>query len=196
MKSSELIRWGAIAALLAGVSFVLLSLSSLAISGPASILDAGQIVATLLVLASVAGLHAAQEEGYGLLGRAGSLILVVGLVGNLLGLLAVVAGSRNLGWLSFPVGVLVMFVGFVVLGIATWRARVLPRWCGAALILAMPLTFGSGVFLRPEGDGFGDYPGAIMLGVVWLALDYALRSQVARRPASAGREPGMERGVR
>ncbi len=95
MKSSNLIQGGTMAALLAGVSFVLLSLSSLAISGPASILDVGQIVATLLVLVSVEGLNAVQKESYGLLGRAGSLILVVELVGNLLGLLAVVAGSTD-----------------------------------------------------------------------------------------------------
>ncbi len=81
-------------------------------------------------------------------------------------------------------GLLLMFAGFVVLGIATLRARVLPRWCGVALILALPLTFGSGVLLRPEGE-FGDYPGAIVLGVIWLALGYALRSRVARQPVGA-----------
>jgi hypothetical protein len=45
-------------------------------------------------------------------------------------------------------------------------------------------------------EGFGDYPGVIVLGVIWLALGYALRSQVARQPAGASQEPEIERSMR
>jgi hypothetical protein len=39
----------------------------------------------------------------------------------------------------------------------------LPRWCGVALIVCLPLAI-----------TFGDYGGGIVLGLLWLAVSYAL----------------------
>jgi hypothetical protein len=70
-----------------------------------------------------------------------------------------------LGWL----------VGYTVLGIATFRAKVLPRWCGLLLIAQCPLL----LFLM----GFYG-AGGVVLGLVWLALGYVLFSQRGRAAKS------------
>jgi hypothetical protein len=68
----------------------------------------------------------------------------------------------------FVSGILGWFVGFSLLGIATLRARVLPRWCGVLLLAYFSLF----VFL------LGSYGwGGIALGLLWAALGYALLSQ-------------------
>ena len=81
-----------------------------------------------------------------------------------LGLLLVLAGSETLGELLIGVGGLGILVGLVLYGAATLQARVLPRWCGIALIVSLPVT----ILL-------GDY-GGILFGLVWLALGYMLWS--------------------
>ena len=64
--------------MLAGVAFVVLSLLSLAVSGPSPYFDVGFGIAWLLTVPGVVGLHAAQNESYGLLGRVGSMALSLG----------------------------------------------------------------------------------------------------------------------
>jgi hypothetical protein len=55
-----------------------------------------------------------------------------------------------------------MLVGFVLYGIATLRARVLPRWYGLALIVALPVSL--------PLAGYG----TALFGLILLALGYAL----------------------
>ena len=87
-----------------------------------------------------------------------------------------------------------MFLGLALLGIATLRARVLPWWCGLALIVHLPLSFVVLVILElvtgggTEGEGeiaVGIALGAT-LGIIWLALGYVLWSQ---RGAAAEQPP-------
>jgi hypothetical protein len=168
------------------LAFVVLSLSSLAVSGPSPYFDVGFGIAWLLTVPGVVGLHAAQKESYGLLGRVGSVALVGGVLANTVGLVPLAVGNESLLWLSFPVGALLLLAGFLVLGIATLRAGVLARWCGVALIVALPLTAVVGGVLGAERDA--DYPGVVVMGVVWLAVGYALwtRSEAtSERPSRA-----------
>ncbi len=116
----DIVRWGGLAGMVTGGVFVLSSALSLAIRGPYSFLDAVFVSAWLLALVTVAGI-------YGLLGRAGSLILPARIVGSTVGTAALVVGTASFAWLAFPGGALLMLVGFVLLGIATPRAGVLPR---------------------------------------------------------------------
>jgi hypothetical protein len=62
----------------------------------------------------------------------------------------------------------------VLVGAATLRAEVLPRWCGVLLIVAV---LGISVYFA-----LGDYGGAILYGLLWLALGYVLwiRKEAAR----------------
>ena len=93
--SSNLLRWGALGAVLAGVAFVLLSLLSLAISGPSPYFDVGFGIAWLLTIPGVVGLHAAQSESDGLLGRVGSVSLVAGVIANTIGLVPLAVGNES-----------------------------------------------------------------------------------------------------
>lgn len=170
--SSSPVRWGALGAVLASVAFVVLSLSSLAVSGPSPYFDVGFGIAWLLTIPGVVGLHAAQNERYGLLGRVGSIALVAGVIANTIGLVPLAVGNETLLWLSFPVGAVLLLAGFLLLGIATLRAGVLARWCGVAIIVALPLTAVVGGVLGAERDA--DYPGVVVMGLVWLAVSYAL----------------------
>ena len=182
MSSFTVVRWGAPGAILSGLAFTVLSLLSLATPEPAAYLDVIFGVAWLSTVLAVAGLHAVQEGRYGLLGRVGSATLVGGAVATFLGALAIATGSVFLGGLLFIVGGLLLLAGLVVLGIATLRARVLPRWCGAALILALPLTALAGPLtggILQARSNSGDYPGVIVMGLLWLGLGYALWSRRA-----------------
>jgi hypothetical protein len=52
----------------------------------------------------------------------------------------------------------------ILYGAATLQAKVLPRWCGIAIIVVLPVT----ILLGDYGDMF--------FGLVWLALGYMLWS--------------------
>lgn len=174
--------------MLAGASFVLLGLLSFAISGPSPYLDVGYLIAGLLMLLGVAGLHAAQKESYGELGRVGSLAIVAAVIVDIT--VSFVVGPESLGWLSVLValvGSLVLLVGFLALGSATLQAGVLPRWSGVALV-ALPLAFITDLVFGLITDLLLGVPpvrpGVFMMGLVWLAVGYALWS---RREATAER---------
>jgi len=134
-----IVRWGGLAAMMAGVLYVLGTLST-AFDFPLAYvlarphLSAGWDTATrLLVLGGVAGLHTHQADarGYGRLGVTGFLLAFVG------GLLALVLGSVLFSGASPegspPIAVLVVTgtldfaaeVGMLLLGVATLRAAAL-----------------------------------------------------------------------
>ena len=81
--------------------------------------------------------------------------------------ISIVAG-RPIGVVEglFEIAILVTFVGFVLYGAATQQARVLPRWSGVALIIALPVSL-----------ALGEYGGNALFGLMWLALGYVLWSQ-------------------
>src|SRR3712207_9000310 len=54
-------------------------------------------------------------------------------------------------------GLWCVLVGFVLLGAATLRLEALPRWCGVALIVCLPLAI-----------TLGDYGGGVMNRLPWL----------------------------
>ena len=71
MASSDLIRWGGLAAMLAGVTFILDILFVFTMP-EADWTNAVYIVAALLVVVGLLGLHALQKDNYGSIGRAAS----------------------------------------------------------------------------------------------------------------------------
>jgi len=96
------------------------------------------------------------------------------------------ASPRNSGWGMFLLGVLVLYLGTVLFGIATWRAGGLPRpgalllmsWLPAGILAALVL-----VLLGLRGDAVLAIVMAGLLGSGWVILGYALWSN--RRPAVA-----------
>ena len=159
--------------MVAGVAFILDILFVLT-APEAEWTNVVYIVAALLLVVGMVGLHALQKGNYGRIGRGGFWTVVVASFAQVLGLIAFLLGSEALIWLVFPVGFLAVPVGLILYGAATLQARVLPRWCGLGLIVVSPVT----VVL-------GDY-GGILFGLMWLALGYVLwswRGRAAEQPS-------------
>jgi hypothetical protein len=195
MVSSDLVRWGGLAAIVAGVAWAVSGIVHFAIvypeagTGPTGsisdyLIEGAHAVAEVGMLGALLGLRARQAPAHGWLGTAGFALAFVG--SALLCAITVIAmitkgalGEAVLGTI-FISGVVGWLVGFPVLGVATLRARVLPRWCGVLLIAYFPLF----AFLL-SSYGWG----GIALGLLWLALGYTLLSA----SGAAAQEPSRVR---
>ncbi len=172
MASSNLVRWGALGALVAGVAWIASFAVGLVSEGQGSetfglpsfyLIEGLTGLALAGMLVGLLGLHARQDANYGVLGTVGFLAALVGTALVLANVLLIRAAGRDLLDLLLLLGLLGMLFGFVLLGIATLRAGVLPQWCGVALILVLPIS-----------ALLGDFGGGLVFGLVWLALGYAL----------------------
>ena len=165
------------------------------------------IVMDILGMLGIAGIYARQVEKLGWLGLAGYLMFSLfwafsvalhfieafispvlanvapKFVEGLLGLVTNTPSEINLGALPTVYGVLIGVVGYVLggllFGIATFRARVLPRWAGGLLAIATllpPLL--SSVVHHPFDRLF-----AVPVGLALAWLGYALWSE-RREPVS------------
>ena len=176
MWSSGLVRWGAVGLILGGAAWIVLGLTAVfgylqAIPGREDVALFG--VALLLTAAGLVGLHALQGGSYGLLGRVGLYVALAAVAARISGAVVFLAGSSALEWLSRP-GTLAMLVGFVLYGLATLRARVLPRWYGLALIVCMPVSLPLAVY------------GTALFGLILVVLGFVLRS---RKGTTTGQPP-------
>lgn len=201
MNSLNTIRAGAVAAILAGVFIVghgILTmfdrnptdLNSLADYLMEVIFGAGYVA---LLVAFVALLRLRTFEGvqsYGRLGRVGvytallgsafiivktSLIVAVGVAFGAKAVMDVLVIIFGL----YIVGSSLVMLGPVLLGIATLRARVLPRWFGLALVI-VPLALLIIPVISMTLAGYGPY----VEGPFWIAIGYGLWSYGrAREPA-------------
>jgi hypothetical protein len=183
MSSSSLVRWGVWGALLAAtgwtVSGIVALIFGVAPFGPVGslsryLIESFDAVAEVGMMVLLVGLHARQAPDYGWLGRVGFVVAFVGTASSFLTTViyiltfnrfeTVVSVLQNLGILGW-------LVGFPLLGIATFQARVLPRWCGVLLVAFAPILFLLFFFLV-------DRSGAVraFFGPFWLAVGYALWS--------------------
>jgi hypothetical protein len=164
MTASGVIRWGAIGLMLGGVAWLVLGLSARlgyleAIPGREDVVLF--IVAHLFTAMGLVGLHTLQRGSYGLLGQAGFYIALVAITARILGAVVYLAGSLALEWISLP-ATSGLLVGLVLYGVATLRARVLPRWYGLAMIVSMPISLPLSVY------------GTALFGLIVVVLGYGL----------------------
>jgi hypothetical protein len=150
--------------MLGGVMWVVLGLSALV--GYLQVIPGREdvvlfVVALMFTAVGLVGLHSLHKGSYGFLGRAGFYIALAAVAARILGAVVFLAGSSALEWISSP-GTLGMLVGFVLYGVATLQARVLPRWYGLALIVALPV-----------GLPLAGY-GTMLFGLILLVLGYVL----------------------
>ncbi len=166
---------------MAGVAWVVSGLISLVVAGQGTevvgsfsyyLLETLFCIASLGMLGGLAGFHALQAASYGRLGAVGFYAAFVGTALMLISTAATILAGREVLNFLFVLGFLGT-LGLVLLGVATLRARVLPQWCGVLLIAA--------VLGIPVYFALGNYGGAILYGLLWLALGYVLWS---RRNAS------------
>jgi hypothetical protein len=186
----SLVRWGALAALVSGALWIVGGLLHLVYpQDPPGALGhflnylgtAIFSVAYLGVLGGLVGFHARQVWSYGSLGTAGFFLAFVGAALAFVGQAtsAIFPENGALGWLfsdpsfGFLARILLTSLGLVLLGVATLRARVLPRWCGVGLIALVVFA------------ALGAFGGFIVVGLIWLALGYALWTQ----PGASGAQP-------
>jgi hypothetical protein len=166
MSPSGLIRLGGLAAVLAGVLFIIYDLLSLgfapddlseaATTGSYAVYEGLHLIGGVLLLGGLVGLYAGQSPSAGTLGVAAFLVAFVGtaLVVGAIWAMAFVAPSVAAvapGLLDAPptgalgVGFTLSFVlgglGWLLFGVATLRARVYPRAAAVLLVVGAALTF-------------------------------------------------------
>jgi hypothetical protein len=185
--TSEMVRWGGLAGVAAGLLFVMSGILTL-IAPPQRVFSSFSyylievviVLAFTLTLVAIAGLHAVQSQSgrYGLLGTAGSLLTFVGYAIVLVIVhLTTLAGGEPIFSVRLAGGLLVL-VGSILLGAMTLYARVLPWWCGVLLIVGFPL----GDVLNNAAEGSEN----IVLAIVWGVIGYALlsrRGTVSEQPS-------------
>ncbi len=177
MSSSNVIRWGGLPAVLAGMLLLLFDVlelfvsdfenfSVIAITGTYAVIAGFFLLAALLSSLGLIGLYASQAEAAGPLGLLGFVVAFIGttLVAGafwaqefFVPAVAKVApellDNELPGWLNFgfSMSFSLFALGWLLFGVATFRARVHPRWAavllmiGAVLIL-LPLPIASVVF--------------------------------------------------
>jgi len=198
MASSNLIRVGGLAAVVAGVLLLILDVWGLlleirgaypenfseeALTTTYTLQSALWLIGALLLLVAVVGLHARQAEAAGALGLAGFLAALIG-TGLLVGMfwtnafvpptLAVeaptVLDAEDAGSLAFGFifSTTVFGLSWALFGVAMLRARVYPR------VAAMILIIGALIVIAPlPATGL-----VIEVALIWLGV-YSLRERPA-----------------
>ena len=151
--SSQMVRWGGLAGLAAAVVFLVAAIVNLISPYQRGTFDSFSdylyqllvTVAFALIAVAIAGLYALQSGRWGTAGASmafvGYAIIVVVAAATLL------AGADVLLSVRF-VGAAAILVGSIVLGLMTIRARILPWWCGALIIVGFPLGDFSNAVIR------------------------------------------------
>ena len=164
MSTKDLSRWSGIACILAGLLLTLATLIHPSRETPEIILEqelrlvAAHWLTTFsfgFLLLGLPGLYAAQSESAGRLGLVSFLMLFFGTlffaVSNNYGFIAPVLAAQAPAMLdainAYPPIITLnallavgFFLGFIFFGIATLRARVLPRQAGILMIIGSPLN--------------------------------------------------------
>ncbi len=190
MASAGLIRWGGLVAVLGGALWALWYLGA-SLVGDEGYQAYNRLMPVVLVLLAVGLLafHTAQKGSHGLVGRAGLVVALAGLTVMIAGNVAEFwafseeaygpSTLRDSAWMLFGLGMVAFYVGTVLFGIGTLRARALPRLGALLLLIWLPLGFVISSMLQlvgvPEGLAFSGMTG--LLGAGWMVLGYAVWSQ-------------------
>jgi hypothetical protein len=203
MSSSNLIRWSGLAALVGSVLLVVLEVVEFVLFGgqPQSvtaatsasiIVDVSFVVASMLIILGLVGLYARQAEQAGTLGLIAFLVTFIGTVmlsgsawseAFITPAVAEAApellGADPSGLLA--AGVILTFglfaLGWLLFGLASLRARVLPRGAAVLLMVGAVLFF---VLLLLEFPAW-----TVVLGAALAWMGYALWSGTGEPAASS-----------
>ena len=219
ITASNLIRWAGLAAMIAGICFVLVGLFH-PLNIVSSVTTARWGIVHILATAmgffglfGMTGIYARQAEKAGWLGLAGYILLSLWLVNlahftfieafvlpplvteaptvveSFLGIFTKSAGEINFGALATIYdlnGFIGYMIGGVLFGVATFRARILPRWAGALLAIGALLVPFAAV-LPPVHEAKVTIPGGLAL--VWLG--YALFSERREKSSESLLDPAI-----
>jgi hypothetical protein len=187
MSSPSAVQRSARFAIATGIGWISAGLISLALREPHRFLDVLLVAPIALQLGAAVNLHALQRDHSGRLGQMGYRALLFGTPVVLLGQVGIIAGSDLLMKTALPVGMLVWVPGLLLFGVATARARLLPRWIGVGIALSQGLAVLVGLALSPISPlaNTGTYTGALAHGVVWLSFALALRARATDQQRAA-----------
>jgi hypothetical protein len=145
------------------------------------------------VMAAVAALHFIQRRRYGRLGLLASASAIGGIAMVVIGFLVSGLDSDTAFFLGIgllTVGVVVASTGIVLLGVVTITARVLPTWCGVALIAGSPPGVGI-LFLAVSPLGMARIlpgeKGWALAGIPWIVVGYATFREATRQAQQPSR---------
>ena len=184
MTSPNLIRWGGLAALLAGAFFIVEAAAAPFIEDFHWAFHALDAPAHALLAVGVVGLYLWQrsQEPFEWLGTVGVILIVTASVLIILGGLVLIyidgvlrTEAEGLNDIVHPLELVVM-IGAVLFGMATMRMNVLPSG-GALLIIIGALVYFGIKIVSVGPDWLISVPVAI-LGAGWAWLGYALWSQI------------------
>jgi hypothetical protein len=191
MTRTGLIRVGGLAAMVGTVAYATLNLAFWFLEPPFSRiiqhLDRDRTIQTLdniffvfLVLgalAAIVSLHTLHRELYGMMGTLVSLVAFVGLV---LFLISGLGDVLRLYWYftSPLLSMMLVALGGIGLGVVTIGARVLPWWCGVALIVGSPGFVPAALY----GELWG-----VLVGVAWALVGYAVFRAATRQAQQPSR---------
>ena len=171
ISSSNLIRWGGLAAIVGGALYALQSLRIWP-SHPENVFFLFLVLGAMAAIAAIAALAVLERERWKLAWMlVASLVAFVGIALMLVEALTELAVPEEPPFvvlLLFFVGLLVGTLGIVALGILVMGFGVLPWWGGAALIAGSPLVallLWRLLLLRLPVD---------LTGVVWAVVGYAV----------------------
>ena len=189
MATHNLVRWGgliSIIAALVGITQAVLALSG-ALESMRAVTTSTAVTALfyVLMLFAVWAVYAAQAQQSNRLGRLAYVLAIVGAIIHIVyfsfataEILGVVALREVFSFFYFTIPVFVvgspvLNVGLFLLGIATLRTSVLPRWAGLVLAVGAVLTLAGDLAFVPN--------------ISLLGLPPRLSSLASRWPGWAGR---------
>ena len=143
MNSITLIRWGGLAAILAGALRV--AASFWPSSDPNVALELLYLLIDLLILFGILGVYGFMGERAGVAGFLGFLLAVIGA--------AIITGpDGELGGLDmYAAGSAVLAMGLVFMAVGSWRTARLPHWVPVLWVLTAVLGFLGGAVEGLEG---------------------------------------------
>lgn len=168
----------AVGGVIAGVIWIIVGLVSILTQITGSPLDIALIIGNLLLIFPLFGLYLLYRDRYPRLGIASFVVFLLGTLANVVGTGAFALGVESLSFLAFPVGILGELIGFLGFAWITARARRLPRWTGALLVLTFPGAAAVGALTGTTSE-FGDYPGAVTVGLIFLIVGYLMYRHTA-----------------
>lgn len=183
MRLSNVIRWLGLVAVIGGICKVLFTPLELVWgedSTPALLI--GGLTGTSLVILGLIGIYLYQAEKTGVLGFIGFFIISLGNI-ILWGILFISVFVNTVlmepqlleqDWPGpiDPILIVMMaaiYIGYIIFGIATLRAKVLPRWTGIVMLLFVLLNF-------VPLDFIGDYI-EVVWGIFHIGLGWAVWSK-------------------
>ena len=198
MSTANLIRWSGLASLLASVLYIVGGFLHPAGEDLAAVSSPNWVLAHLLLWASVIlllfgliGLYAWQREKTGMFGLVGFVLAFTGatiagvFVANGAAMLPQVAATAPDLFAQIaapPAFALPLFgvtfgLGFILFGVATMRADVLPRWAGLLLIIGTVLQMAEGSPLDKSLLYMILITGRAVFGLSFAWMGYALWSE-------------------